>query len=96
MWSLQMTELWPTASEKATGQSSTLVIIFLALNTEHSPVALCPSQSSYVYAAMVLHALFFVPQVKEYVASFRPVAGTPDALTTPASVVSPPTSGPGT
>ncbi len=37
-----------------------------------SPVALRPTQSTLVYAALLLHALYFVPQVRQYVADFRP------------------------
>ena len=36
-----------------------------------SPVALRPTQSSLVYAALILHALYFVPQVRIKVAEFR-------------------------
>lgn len=42
---------------------------------------------------MVLHALFFVPQVREYIARYRPTAETEsDGLV---NVVLPPTTGPG-
>lgn len=60
-----------------------------------SPVALCPSQSTFIYAAMVLHALFFIPQVREYVASYRPAVDSLDGITELTSIVRPPTSGPG-
>ena len=36
-----------------------------------SPVALRPTQSSLVYAALLLHALYFIPQVRQRVAEFR-------------------------
>ena len=34
-------------------------------------MALRPTQSSLVYAALLLHALYFVPQVRHSVANFR-------------------------
>ena len=40
-------------------------------NNCRSPVALRPTQSSHVYAALLLHALYFVPQVRHSVANFR-------------------------
>ncbi|PSR72130.1 hypothetical protein PHLCEN_2v11978 [Hermanssonia centrifuga] len=57
-----------------------------------SPVALRPTQSKLTYAALILHALFFVPQVRETIARFRPLSGLYDEGGV--MIAHPPTSGP--
>ena len=61
----------------------------MALN-QRSPVALCPTHSSYTYASNIIHALYFVPQVRDYIAPWRPLPEDPSLLSEP------PRSGPGT
>jgi hypothetical protein len=55
-----------------------------------SPVAIRFTQGSLVYAALVFQGLYYVPQVRKSIASWRPLPKTPDA-----EFVSPPTSGEG-
>ena len=64
----------------------------------HSPVALRISNPRQTYTAMVLHALYFVPQIRKAICNYLP-------MSTPAEVgevllgadyaLEPPTSGPG-
>lgn len=54
------------------------------------PVALRPSKATLVYAALVLQSLFFVPQIKEALASWRPSSSESDE-----EYITPPTSGEG-
>ncbi|KAI0768258.1 hypothetical protein BD413DRAFT_696035 [Trametes elegans] len=58
-----------------------------------TPVALRPTISGLAYAALVLHALFFVPQVRNAIAEWlpRPESGSEDEDVTE---IVPPTSGP--
>lgn len=59
-----------------------------------SPVALRPTGSGYTYAALILHALFFVPQVRNAIAEWlpRPEQGGEESNVTE---ITPPTSGAG-
>ncbi|KAG1888259.1 hypothetical protein F4604DRAFT_1916175 [Suillus subluteus] len=52
------------------------------------PVTLRPTKHTMVYAALVLHALFYVPQIRERVANWRP------ALPEGATEAEPPKNGP--
>ncbi|KAG2366383.1 hypothetical protein BDR07DRAFT_1328292 [Suillus spraguei] len=52
------------------------------------PVTLRPTKHTMVYAALVLHALFYVPQIRERVANWRP------ALPEGATEAEPPNNGP--
>ncbi|KAI8972449.1 hypothetical protein BD414DRAFT_560365 [Trametes punicea] len=58
-----------------------------------TPVALRPTSSGFTYAALVLHALFFVPQVRNAIAEWlpRPDPGSDEDV----AEISPPTSGAG-
>ena len=53
------------------------------------PVTLRPSQHTMVYAALVLQALFYIPQIRARVANWRP------ALPEGTIEVEPPADGPG-
>ncbi|KAI0694109.1 hypothetical protein BC835DRAFT_1406517 [Cytidiella melzeri] len=64
-----------------------------------SPVALCPTQSSYIYASNIIYALYFIPQVRQYIASWRPSPETPayeseESLDMSVGVLPPPNRGP--
>ncbi|KZP12925.1 hypothetical protein FIBSPDRAFT_869788 [Athelia psychrophila] len=51
------------------------------LRKDKRPIALRPTQANYVYATMIIQALFFIPQVRIAVSRFRPstaVEATPD------------------
>lgn len=52
-------------------------------------MTLRPTKHTMVYAALVLHALFYVPQIRERVANWRP------ALPEGAMEAEPPKNGPG-
>ncbi|KAI0088313.1 hypothetical protein BDY19DRAFT_994221 [Irpex rosettiformis] len=54
-----------------------------------SPVALCPTYAPYTYASNIIHALYFVPQVRDYIAPWRPLSDDPSLPSRP------PTGGPG-
>ncbi|EMD37136.1 hypothetical protein CERSUDRAFT_65841 [Gelatoporia subvermispora B] len=58
------------------------------------PVALRPTSQSLTYASLLLHGLFFVPQVRLAIAEWRPPAPTP-AIDGSVPEVAPPKSGPG-
>ena len=49
-----------------------------------------PSHGSLVYAALIFQGLYYVPQVRRSIASWRPTLDTPDA-----EFILPPTSGGG-
>ncbi|CDO71510.1 hypothetical protein BN946_scf184910.g9 [Trametes cinnabarina] len=59
-----------------------------------TPVALRPTASGVSYAALLLHALFFVPQVRNAIASWlpRPEQGSEESSI---AEITPPTNGPG-
>ncbi|KAJ3557621.1 hypothetical protein NM688_g1374 [Phlebia brevispora] len=59
----------------------------------HCPVALRPTNAAYCYAGLLLHALFFVPQVRYRVSRWRPQPE--DYVEQDPQMVGPPTSGPG-
>lgn len=63
-----------------------------------SPVALRVSNPRHIYAAMVLHALYFVPQVRKAICNYFPVS-TPAEISEitldPDYAIVPPGSGPG-
>lgn len=62
------------------------------------PVALRASKVTQTYAAMVMHALYFVPQVRRAIASYLPYApdGNSEDMSTDLDIrVVPPTNGPG-
>ncbi|KAH8083351.1 hypothetical protein BXZ70DRAFT_958549 [Cristinia sonorae] len=56
------------------------------------PISLRPTQSSYVYAGLILQGLFFVPQVKQAIALYIPPRDTDDPAA-PLTLI-PPQSGP--
>ncbi|KAI0267397.1 hypothetical protein BC834DRAFT_968906 [Gloeopeniophorella convolvens] len=57
------------------------------MRKDNRPVAIRPTVGSLVYAALVFQALFYVPQVRKSIASWRPTPETPEAE------AAPPTSG---
>ena len=57
-----------------------------------SPVSLRPTQPTYAYAGLVMHGLFFVPQVKKAVARYRPPV---DEKARDLGFMTPPKTGPG-
>ncbi|KAL1939454.1 hypothetical protein VTO73DRAFT_10010 [Trametes versicolor] len=63
------------------------------IRKDYTPVALRPTSSGVTYAALILHGLFFVPQVRNTIARWLPAreVGTDDSLV---SEIGPPTSGP--
>ncbi|KAI0299404.1 hypothetical protein B0F90DRAFT_1728429 [Multifurca ochricompacta] len=55
---------------------------------DNRPVVIRPTQGSLVYAALIFQGLYYVPQVRESIARWRPYLESPDV-----GLVSPPTSG---
>ncbi|KAI0329993.1 hypothetical protein GY45DRAFT_1412263 [Cubamyces sp. BRFM 1775] len=60
----------------------------------HTPIALRPTSSDFVYAALVLHALFFVPQVRNAIAEWLPKPESGPSEANVANIV-PPNASPG-
>ncbi|KAI0634033.1 hypothetical protein C8Q77DRAFT_1109415 [Trametes polyzona] len=61
---------------------------------DHTPIALRPTAPGVTYAALILHALFFVPQVRNTLAEWLPRFGT-NVNDPEATEITPPASGPG-
>ncbi|KAI0340340.1 hypothetical protein BDW22DRAFT_1360280 [Trametopsis cervina] len=61
-----------------------------------SPVTLCPTRASYNYASNIIYALYFVPQVRDYIAAWRPNSDPDDieGASVSSFAVMPPSSGP--
>ncbi|KAH9847035.1 hypothetical protein C2E23DRAFT_850401 [Lenzites betulinus] len=58
----------------------------------YTPIALRPTSPGVVYAALILHGLFFVPQVRNALANWLPLPA-PDTDGSPAAEIVPPTAG---
>lgn len=71
------------------GQCCFMLRFLCLLNHPSSPVVLRPSMHTMVYAASILQGLFYVPQVRVRMASWRPPIPTNEVE------VAPPMNGPG-